>query len=25
MAYRIARLPLTMNEAEGYFRCFKPL
>jgi len=25
MAYRMARLPMTLTEAEGRFRCFKPL
>jgi len=25
MAYRMAQLPMTVSEAEGYFCCFKPL
>jgi len=25
MAYRMARLPVTLSEAEGHFCCFKPL
>jgi len=24
MAYRMARLPMTLSEAEGHFCCFKP-
>jgi len=24
MAYRMAQLPMTLSEAEGYFCCFKP-
>jgi len=24
MAYRMARLPMTLSEAEGRFCCFKP-
>jgi len=25
MAYRMARFPMTMTEANGHFCCFKPL
>jgi len=25
MAYQMARLPMTLSEAEGHFCCFKPL
>jgi len=25
MVYRIARLPVTLTEAEGLFYCFRPL
>jgi len=25
MTYRMARMPITLSEAEGYFCCLKPL
>jgi len=25
MAYKMARLPMTLSETEVHFRCFKPL